>query len=258
MLARSPEFLRAETYAAANAPLITAQADIGLAQVWGGGLVAAVDGIRVVVPVHSADARPSPKFFGHRRGMTLLNRVTDQGVGVAGQVVSGTPRDSLHVIDLIYRQDSGPRPEVIISDTGSYGDMVCGLMPLLGFDYRPQLADLPDPKLWRITPGADYGPLHTAARARSTLGGAGRTGPTCCASSVPSTPARSARMTCCGCCSTGVARPSSARRWRTTGGSSRSCTCPTSIKRPTGRRSRACATCRNAATPATRLPRPPR
>ena len=40
--------LRAETYAAANAPLIAAQADIALAQVWGGGLLAAVDGVRFV------------------------------------------------------------------------------------------------------------------------------------------------------------------------------------------------------------------
>ena len=34
----------------------------------------------------------------------------------------------------------------------------------------PQLADLPDAKLWRINPGADYGPLATAARGRIDLG----------------------------------------------------------------------------------------
>jgi len=130
-------YLRAETYAAANAPLIAAQADIALAQAWGGGLLAAVDGVRFVVPVRSIDARPNPRYFGRRRGVTLLNLVNDQAGGLAGQVVSGTPRDSLHVIDLIYRQDGGRRPEVIISDTGSYSDMVCGLMRLLGFDYRP-------------------------------------------------------------------------------------------------------------------------
>lgn len=163
-------YLRAETYAAANAPLITAQADIPLAQAWGGGLLAAVDGVRFVVPVRSIDARPNPRYFGRRRGVTLLNLVNDQAVGLAGLVVSGTPRDSLHVIDLIYRQDGGRRPEVIISDTGSYSDMVCGLMRLLGFDYRPQLADLPDAKLWRINPGADYGPLATAARGKIDLG----------------------------------------------------------------------------------------
>ena len=164
--------LRAETYAAANAPLIAAQADIALAQVWGGGLLAAVDGVRFVVPVRSIDARPNPRYFGRRRGVTLLNLVNDQAAAWpgTGHVVSGTPRDSLHVIDLIYRQDGGRRPEVVISDTGSYSDMVCGLMRLLGFDYRPQLADLPDAKLWRINPGADYGPLATAARGRIDLG----------------------------------------------------------------------------------------
>jgi TnpA family transposase len=162
-------YLRAETYSAANRPLIEAQAGIGLALDWGGGLVAAVDGIRFVVPVRSIDARPNPKYFGRRRGATWLNLLDDQAVGLAGRVVSGTPRDSLHVIDLIYSQDGGRRPEVIVSDTGSYSDIVFGLLRLLRFDYRPQLADLPDAKLWRIDPRADYGPLEATARGRIDL-----------------------------------------------------------------------------------------
>ncbi len=84
-------------------------------------------------------------------------------------MVSGTPRDSLHIVDLIYRQDGGRRPEVIISDTGSYSDIAFGLLTLLDFDYRPQLADLPDAKLWRIDLGADYGPLNPAARGKIDL-----------------------------------------------------------------------------------------
>lgn len=102
-----------------------------------------------------------------RRGAaTLLNLVNDHAVGIAGMVLSGTPRDSLQVIDLIYRQDGGTRPQVIISDTGSYSDVIFGLLRLLGFDYRPQLADLPDAKLWRIDAAADCGPVNTAARGR--------------------------------------------------------------------------------------------
>ncbi len=54
-------YLRAENFAAANGPLIDAQADTTLAREWGGGLVAAVDGIRFVVPVRSIDAPPNPK-----------------------------------------------------------------------------------------------------------------------------------------------------------------------------------------------------
>lgn len=162
-------YLRAENYAAANAPLITGQADVALAQAWGGGLVAAVDGIRFVVPVRSVDARPNPKYFGRRRGVTWLNMINDQSVGLAGRVVSGTPKDTLHLVDLIYSQDGGHRPEVIITDTGSYSDIIFGLLQLLGFDYRPQLADLPDAKLWRTDPEANYGPLNTAARGRIDL-----------------------------------------------------------------------------------------
>lgn len=163
-------YLRAENYATANGPLVEAQAGIALAQALGGGLVAAVDGIRFVVPVHSVDARPNPKYFGRRRGATWLNLINDQSVGLAGMVVSGTPRDSLHLIDLIYRQEAGRRPEVIITDTGSYSDMVFGLLRLLGFDYRPQLADLPDAKLWRIDTAVGYGPLAIAARGKIDLG----------------------------------------------------------------------------------------
>jgi len=163
-------YLRAETYAAANAPLIEAQTQIELAQAWGGGLVAAIDGMRFVVPIPTIHARPNPKYFGRRRGAQWLNMVNDQALGLGGKVVAGTPRDSLHTIDVIYSQDGGPRPEVIVTDTASYTDVVFGLLHLLGFSYRPQLADLPDQKLWRIDPGADYGPLNTAARGKMDLG----------------------------------------------------------------------------------------
>lgn len=57
-----------------------------------------------------------------------------------------------------------------VDSAARYSDMVCGLMRMLGFDYRPQLADLPDTKLWRINPGADYDPLTTAARAADGAG----------------------------------------------------------------------------------------
>jgi TnpA family transposase len=145
-------------------PLIWGQAGIPTATLWGGGLVAAVDGTRFVVPVRSIDARPNPKYFGRKKGVTWLNMINDQGVGTAGIVLSGTPRDSLYAVDLMYRREGGARPEVFISDTGSHSDMVFGLLKLLGVDYRPELAGLPDQRLWRTVRAADYGPLDTASR----------------------------------------------------------------------------------------------
>jgi TnpA family transposase len=162
-------YLRPENYAAANAVLIEAQAAIPLARLWGGGLVAAVDGMRFVVPVRTVDARPNPRYFARKRGVTWLNMISDRGAGLAGKVISGTPKDTLHVVDLVYNPDGGPRPEILITDQGSYSDVVFGIVTLLGFDYRPVLADLPDTKLWRIDPGADYGALDKTARGRIDL-----------------------------------------------------------------------------------------
>ncbi len=63
------------------------------------------------------------------------------------------------------------RPSAIAERSAAYlVGIVFALITLLGFDYRPQLADLPDAKLWRILIGADYGPLNAAARGKIDLG----------------------------------------------------------------------------------------
>lgn len=162
-------YLGTETYVLANPFLVEDQAGIDLARAWGGGLVAAIDGMRFVVPVPSIYARPNRKYFGPKRGITWLNMLNDQGAGLGAKVVSGTARDSLHMIDVIFSQAGGRRPEVIVADAGSYSDVVFGLVNLLGMEYRPALADLPDQRLWRTDPVADYGPLNTAARGRLDL-----------------------------------------------------------------------------------------
>ena len=163
-------YIRPETLAPANVPLVTRQATVDLAGAWGGGLVAAVDGMRFVVPVPAAFARPNRKFFGSKRGMTWLNAVNDRGMGRGAKVVSGTVRDSLHMVDVIFGLDGGDLPAVVVSDEGSYSDLVFGLLELLGISYRPALADLPDQKGWRNNPAAGYGPLDTFARGKIDLG----------------------------------------------------------------------------------------
>lgn len=163
-------YVRLETLTKANVALIEAQAEVPLAQMWGGGLLASVDGIRFVVPVRTIHARPNPKYFGRNRGITWLNMLNDQAAGLAAKVVRGTPRDSLHFIDVVTMQQGGKVPEAIITDTGSYSDIVFGLVHLTGRQYRPQLANLPDQRLWRFDPTADYGPLNHAARGRIDIG----------------------------------------------------------------------------------------
>jgi TnpA family transposase len=75
--------MRLETLSAANVPPVARQADLERAQACGGGMVAAVDGTRFVVPVPAVFARPNHKYFGPKRGMTWLNAISARGMGNA-------------------------------------------------------------------------------------------------------------------------------------------------------------------------------
>ena len=145
-------YLRAETHSAANARLIEAQASVGVAQLWGGGLIASVDGLRFVVPVQTINAAPSPRYFGLRRGVTWLNAVNDQVAGIGAVVVPGTMRDSLHILDTLLNLDAGPKPDMVATDTASYSDIVFGLFRMLGYRFSPRIADLSDQRFWRGRP----------------------------------------------------------------------------------------------------------
>jgi len=91
-----------------------------------------MDGLRFVVPVRTLNAGPSPKYFGYKRGLTWLNAVNDQVAGIGAQVVSGTPRDSLHILDVLLNLDAGPKPDLVATDEAAYSDMVFGVFRMLG------------------------------------------------------------------------------------------------------------------------------
>ncbi len=171
--------VRTDTHSAANAILIEAQRSISIVAQWGGGLLASVDGLRFVVPVQTVNAGPSPKYFGYKRGLTLLNAVNDQVMGIGQVVVPGTPRDSLFILDCLINIDAGPKPEVVTTDQASDSDMVFGIFSMLGYRFAPRFADLGDQRFWRAdVPSGDapsgegsgeetasgYGPLEAIAR----------------------------------------------------------------------------------------------
>jgi hypothetical protein len=139
-------YLRADTIKAANARLIAAQADLELARLWGGGLVASVDGLRFVVPIATIYAGHNPKYFGRRRGATWINAMNDQRVGIGAQVVPGTARDSLYTLDVMLNPDHGRRPEIVTSDSAGYVVTWTPRAPLLDVGARP---GRPAGRFWR-------------------------------------------------------------------------------------------------------------
>jgi hypothetical protein len=159
-------YIRHETLTEGNALLVAAQNGIPLVHSWGGGDVASADGMRFVVPVRTVHASPNPKYFGHHRGVTYYNLMSDQGTGLNAMIVPGTLRDSLVLLSVLLEQQTELQPTQIMTDTGAYTDVIFGLFRLLGYRFSPRLADIGDTRLWRIDPNADDGVLNTLARHR--------------------------------------------------------------------------------------------
>jgi TnpA family transposase len=167
----SQNYVRAETIAAANERLLSVYRSIPLVQSLGDGHIATVDGMRFQVPVRSIHTGPNPRYFARGRGVTWLNYMSDQFAGLHAIVVPGTLRDSLMILDgLLELQPPGDGgPTMIITDQASYSDQIFGLLWLLGYQFSPRPAGLPDQRFWRLDRDADYGPLDRLARHRINI-----------------------------------------------------------------------------------------
>ena len=157
--------IRPETLIRANARLVDTQAQIPLAQIWGGGEVASADGLRFVVPVRTLNAGANSKYFGQGRGITYYNFTSDPFTGFHGLVVPGTLKDSLVVLVGLLEQQTSLRPRELMTDTSGYSDVLFGLFWLLGYQFSPRLADAGEARFWRLDRNTDYGVLDKLARA---------------------------------------------------------------------------------------------
>jgi TnpA family transposase len=73
------------------------------------------------------------------------------------------------LLAVVLEQQTELQPTQIMTDTGAYSDVVYGLFRLLGYRFRPRLADIGGTRFWRIDPKADYGQLNWIARRRVNL-----------------------------------------------------------------------------------------
>ena len=157
-------YLRAETLTNANAKLVNYHSTLSLPKKWGGGEVASADGMRLVVPIPTINARPNRKFFGlTKKGLTWYNFISNQYTGFHAIVVPGTLRDSIFVLEGILEQQTNLNPIEIMTDTAGASDMIFGLFWLLGYQFSPRLADAGESIFYRIDKSADYGVLNELA-----------------------------------------------------------------------------------------------
>ncbi len=159
-------FFRPETLIAANNRLIAHHQTIDLTRRWGSGEIASADGLRFVVPVRSVHAGANPHYFGTGRGVTYYNWSSDQFTSWAAIVIPGTLRDSQFILDGLLDNTSLLQPREVMADTAADSYLIHGLFRLLGYQFSPRLADLPDRRYWRLNAGADYGAFNRVATNR--------------------------------------------------------------------------------------------
>ncbi len=80
--------------------------------------------------------------------------------------VSGTLRDSLHLLAIVLDQETELRPAEIMTDTAGYTDTIFGIFHLLGLQFSPRIADIGGARFWRVDGRADYGVLDDLAANR--------------------------------------------------------------------------------------------
>jgi TnpA family transposase len=156
-------YLRADTLAAANARIVDYHAKMPLAERWGGGEVASIDGLRFIVPRRTIHAGYNRRYFDRRRGVTALGTTADHYAGLRTIVIPGTQPDAPYALDALLDPQTSVHPREIMTDTAGYTDIMFALYRLLGYQYSPRLADVGAATLWRLN-ATDYGPLNQLAR----------------------------------------------------------------------------------------------
>ena len=105
---------------------------LDLAERWGGGEVASIDGRRFVVPRRTIHAAYNRRYFDRRRGVTLLGTTADHYAGLHMIVITGTEPDAPYILDGLLDPQTSVRPHEIMTDTAGY---------------RHHLRPLPPPRL---------------------------------------------------------------------------------------------------------------
>jgi TnpA family transposase len=148
-------YLRPEALDAANARIVNAHHALPLAQHLGSGRFSSSDGTRRPVGVDSPDARAVSRYIGRGRGITFYVWTSDQHTHYATRVIRTTVRDATYVLDGILDNQTELPIAKLTTDTAGYSDLVFALFDLLGLQFAPRLAGLPERRLYRPGPTLD-------------------------------------------------------------------------------------------------------
>ena len=148
-------YLSEETYAAALACIVDAQAALPLAQVWGDGTTSSSDGQFFRSGRRGAAGAINAKY-GADPGQKIYTHVSDQYAPFHSQLISATAAEAPHVLDGLLHNASSLDIHEHYTDTGGATDHVFTLCHLLGYRFVPRIRDLADRRLGTFEAAGRY------------------------------------------------------------------------------------------------------
>lgn len=160
-------YFRNETLVLTNQVLVEYYRQVlYLSQFWGTGDVVSADGLRYLTPPKTIYSGANSNYFGRGRGLTSNNLISDLLIGLNINVVTGTLRDSMGLLELVLGQSTIIKPREVMTDTAGYSDMIFGLFALLGYKFSPRISDMGSSKLWRFDKDKNYGILNNLSKGK--------------------------------------------------------------------------------------------
>ncbi len=146
--------IRDETYSAALAGLVNAQARHPFADNWGDGTTSSSDGQRFPAGGKGESTGHVNLKYGLKPGRLVYTHISDQYAPFSTRVINANVRDATYVLDGLLYHESDLRITEHYTDTAGFTDHVFALMHLLGFRFAPRIRDLADTRLY-VVPDRD-------------------------------------------------------------------------------------------------------
>lgn len=144
-------FIREETLQQAQIILDNFVLHQPYSRFWGQGTTSSSDGLRLPVPVKAANALYNARYFGFKRGITIVTHAADIWMPFS-TTVADDAREALHVIDALCHHETDFDLQEHYTDTGGSTYHVFALTMMLGFRFAPRLRSIVEQYLYTVEP----------------------------------------------------------------------------------------------------------
>ena len=138
----------------ALAKVIEAQANLPMAQFWGGGVTASSDGQFFPTTRHGEAMNLINAKYGQEPGLKAYTHISDQFGPFATQNIPATVNEAPYILDGLLMNEVGKKIKEQYADTGGFTDHVFAATALLSYRFVPRIRDLPSKRLYLFDPAA--------------------------------------------------------------------------------------------------------